>query len=75
MEKKSEEKKNDFEFKESSKLDINKKDYIIALSYKKTNKDTYFNNIKYEENKIKKKLRNGKKQKLLIYNQLNDSKN
>ena len=75
MEKKSEEKKNDFEFKESSKLDINKKDYIIALSYKKTNKDTYFNNIKYEENKIKKKLRNDKKQKLLIYHQLNDSKN
>ena len=75
MEKKSEEKKNDFEFKESSKLDINKKDYIIALSYKKINKDTYFNNIKYEENKIKKKLRNDKKQKLLIYHQLNDSKN
>ena len=74
-EQKNEEYKNYSELREISKLENNKKDLKHALSYKKINKETKFNNINYEENRIKKKLNNDKKQKLLIYYQMNDSKN
>ena len=59
-----------------TKIDNNtKKDLIYAISYKKSNRETRFNNIeKYinEENKIHQKT---KKHKLLIYQQMIDSRN
>ena len=59
-----------------TKIDNNiKKDLIYAISYKKSNRETRFNNIeKYlnEENKIHQKA---KKHKLLIYQQMIDSRN
>jgi len=61
-----------------TKLDNNNnknKDLIYAISYKKSNRETRFNNVeKYinEENKIHQKT---KKHKLLIYQQMIDSRN
>ena len=65
-------------FSEITKLDNKKKDLIYAISYKKINRETRFNNIqKYlkEENKIQQKLKNEKKHKLLMYQQMLNSRN
>ena len=57
-----------------------KKDVIYAISYKKLNRETrFYNNMIQngieEGNKIKKKLENNNNNKLLIYQQMNDSRN
>ena len=57
------------------KLESGKKYFTHALSYKKIDKETRYNNINYVENKIKKKSNNDKRQKLLLYQQMNDPKN
>ena len=74
-EQRNEEKKNNSELRENTKLENNKNNLKFALSFRKINRETKFNNINYEENRIRKKFNNDKKQKLLMYNQLNDSKN
>ena len=74
-EQKNEEKKIYSENRENSKLENNKSNLKFGLSFRKINKETRFNNINFEEGRIKKKFNNDKKQKLLIYHQLNDSKN
>ena len=58
-----------------TKLEGGKKNFTYALTYRKIDKETRYNNINYVENKIKKKQNNDKKQKLLLYQQMNDSKN
>ena len=69
--------KNEFNNKnnESTISDTKVKDLI---TYKNNSRETRFNNIqKYieEENKIKQKLKGGRKSKLFVYQQLNNSRN
>ena len=65
-------------FSYNTKFENNKKDMIYAISYKNINRETRFNNIQNyikQENKKNQKIKSNQKHKLLIYQQMINSRN